>query len=467
MTCKKDKIIQQVLDGFQYNKGKGSFYCYPTSIAPEIVYNVIKQFSNKNKDDEILIVVESYNIRQLILSYLITQYCNNENGYKYRIISQDYIKPKYHYDYKLIITVGINDNITVIKKLYEDTKFMLCILTKNIMKPCFINEVRNILPNIGTVDLIKQVEIANVYTPVEERRIGIKLTDDDLKNYNKATEYINTSLSIFGDLSTIEKCKIGDIKNNISATEFRYNIAINNGWSETLDTSIPIFKQIDDVYNPNVLLNRACDFYNMAYNRRLLVSENTNKLKVILDICNENKDKKILIVSKRGEFAAAITKYINTNSDIKCGDYHDCIDNAIAYDECGNIICVKSGVNKGKPRIVGAQYQSTQNEAKFSLNNSQSINVLSIKNSSNNKLKIACDIVIFTTPLCDDIFDFKIRFNNVKINTIPNIIYKIYSANTIECEKMNKSKRNELIKVIDETENNFINIDENSGEIIL
>lgn len=222
-------------------------------------------------------------------------------------------------------------------------------------------------------------------------------------------------------------------------------------------------KQIDDIYNPNILFERACTFYTIAKQRRDLVSDNSAKLEAIKDICLANLGKQILIISKRGEYAAKVTKYLNEFPDIKCGDYHDCIDDAIAVDDMGVPILVKSGANKGKPRVVGSQAQSTANERLF---NNKAINVLSIKSASNPKLKIATDVVIFTSPLCDNIIDVKTRFTNVAFNGMPTKTYRVYCAGTVESDKMNKEKEVSIIKVINDTEN-FVGYDENSGDIIL
>ena len=42
----KEKVIQQVLDGFQRLKGRASFYCFTKEIIPDIVFNVILLFRN-------------------------------------------------------------------------------------------------------------------------------------------------------------------------------------------------------------------------------------------------------------------------------------------------------------------------------------------------------------------------------------------------------------------------------------
>lgn len=463
MLTSKDKFIKQVTDGFQNLKGKASVYCFTTSVIPELVYNIIVPFSKKHPNQQIFIGVDTYETRKSIMDFLRSKDITKDNGYNIRILSVTYINIKYSYSYKLILTIGINDNFDVIKHLNNNANFMLSILTKNIMDNNFITNVRSILPSIDTINIDNSVKSDSIYSPVEEHRHGVELSDDDRKLYDKYTDYITTSISIFGELSNIEKCKKGDVALGISAADFRNSIACENGWSENLDTNVDFMKQIDDIYNPNILFERACTFYTIAKQRRDLVCDNEAKLEVIRNICLDNKDKKILIISKRGEYAAKVTKYLNECLDLSCGDYHDCIEDIIAVDEMGIPILVKSGVNKGKPRVIGSQAQSSLNEKRF---NAGLLNILSIKSASNVKLKIACDIVIFTSPLCDSIIDVRTRFTNVSFNNVPTIIYRIYCNSTIENDKLNREKECSTIKVINDTEN-FIGYDENSGDIIL
>lgn len=455
-----DKFIKEVKTGFQNNKGKGSVYCFSKSIIPKLVCEIISGVKAKNPDRTVYIVTEDYATRQEILSY---KYLEN-----IKILSKAYINTNYVYKYDLIIIVGVNDSPEIISHLNKHSKFTLAILTKNIMNNRFIAAVRSILPNITTTVSDAAIKSDTIYSPVEETRIGVDMTDDDIELYKKYTDYINNCVAVFGDLHNIEKCKNGDPILNISSSEFRYMLAKENGWSEDLDTSIDFHKQIDDIYNPNTLFEKACNFYTIARQRRDLVSDNKAKLAEIYKICCENSDKKILIISKRGEFASIITKYINSNrftdQDPKCGDYHDCIEDAIATDKEGNVILVKSGVNKGKPRIVKAQAISTSNLEDFNSNN---INVLSVKNSSNNKLKTACDLVILTTPYCDNIIDIKNRFTEVVFNGVPTKVFKVYCNNTIEYNKMMTEQISPLIKIINKNEENFVQYDENSGDIIL
>lgn len=458
----KEKLINTVLDGFQQNKGKASCYCFNTDVVPELVFNVVFRFLNKNMNRTVLIVVDNYNTRCLIKNALESNGITESNGYRYKIYSKDFVNLDRIYLYNLVITVAINDDFNVICHLAKQSKFTLAIITNNNMNTTFINGVRNILPTISTKDLDKAIRYEDISSPVEETRVGISLSDEDREDYDKCTKIITEDITIFGSIDNIEKCKVGDAKLNISSAEFRLMLAKENGWNENLDTRNEFQAKVDAIYNPNVLIEKALTFYNITKKRRDMCSDNEAKLSEILNIVNENKDKRILIISKRGEFAYKISQYLTENG-IRCGNYHDCCEDEIAKDSFGNVILVRSGVNKGQPKIIKSQAISSRDMQFF---NNGSINVLSIKNSSNTGLKLTCDIVIITSSQCEDIYTLKTRFNNIRIATIPNKVYRLYCTQTIEEDKIRKEKINPNIMVIEKS-NDTIKYDENSGDIIL
>ena len=463
MKSNFNTYINEVLEGFRNNRGKASVYCYPPIDPSELVYNVIKHFYTKSPGEVVFIVVDGYKTRTDVIACINKHSKEDDIVYNIKVLSEDYIKVKYKYDYKLIITVGVNNNLEVITHMVNSSKFTLSVLTKNIMDVNYIMAIRDILPPINVVMSDQAAKADRMNSPVEEYRIPIVLNDEAKALYDKCTDYISTSISIFGDLYNIEKCKYGDTKLNISGSEFRDTVARNNGWSPELNTDIDFHKRIDDMYNPNVLFDRANTFYAITKQRKDILTDCFDKLVSILNICLDNPDKKILIVSKRGEYAALITKFINQNSELKCLDYHDCIDDCIAIHPNGEPILVKSGVNKGKPKVIGSGAISTSNLTTF---NQQDGNVLSIKNSSNVKLKTAIDLIIFTTPYCNEIIDFKARFTDIDFKTVPNTIYKLYCIGTIEEKHLTKQLETPMIKVIQD-ETNFIEYDENNGDIIL
>ena len=458
----EDKYITEVKNGFQQLKGKGSLYCFNKDIIPKLVCDIVGTFKAKRNFSEIMIAVDKYETRSILRKHIDEKF-NEDKDFLYTCLSEQYINPAYKCKYDLTILVGVNSNYRVIEHLFKNSSFTICILTENIMDNVFITKVRNILPNISTITNINNLqEKANIYSPVEEHRIGVYFDSEDKEEYDKQTDYINTSIRIFGELSNIEKCKNGDPTLNISAASFREQLARENGWSEELDTSIEFHKQIDDIYNPNTLYERACTFYTITKKRRDFVSDSNSKLEAILKICKDNPNKQILIISKRGEFAAKVTKYLMVNN-VRCGDFHDNIEDTILRDEYGVPLLIKSGKHKGEPKIIKSQAISSLNLRAF---NDKVLNVLSIKNSSNNGLKTACDIVIITSPLCDDIIEIKKRFNKIAFNGIPTSLFMIYCKNTIESETLKKRQKTPLINVIEEEEN-FIGYDENYGAVVL
>lgn len=454
---KKLEYINKVLTNFQTFKGKAKVYCFKPNKYEELVYNVVKQFANKNKDSQILIVVDNYNTRIKIKEYINSI---DDIDYNIKILSSDYINEKYKYNYKLAITVNINSNYKVINKLCNECTFILCIFNE-ITKNDFNNNVDNRINKI-VVDIPANTAVNDCFSlPVEEEHIPIELSDADKELYTKYTNYINESMTIFGNLDNITKCRNGDIEHNISASQFRYMLAKENGWDEKLDMSIGFNAMIDEVYNPNVLLEKANNIYNISNLRRNLISDNLNKLDVILDIVKNNIGKKILIISKRGEFATIIANTLNENN-ISCGEYHNDIPSRYIKNGSGEYITYKSGANKGKLKLFGAKAISSLFMNTF---NEGDISILSIKESSSSELKIAVDLIIQTTPLYIDSIDIIRRFNNIEFNNIVKV-FKLFCTNTIEHTKITKQKNYPNVKII-ANDKEIVSYDENNGDIIL
>lgn len=454
-----EKYITEIMDSFRKVKGRGSCYClYPLNPYFLIAQCIISYFEKHDDEKTVLVVVDSYNARKGI-DEAISQL--SDKKYNFKVISYTYIKMQYHYVYDFIILCNVENNYNLINKLYNESKFTLCIFTKNITDNEFIINVRKILPNLECTVNPSDARADNIYSPVEEYLMGVSLTDEDFDKYKEYSDFIAQSMKIFNDFSTLDKCRVGIPALNVSSIEFRYQIALQNGWREDLDTTIPVIKSIDDVYNPNALYDRACVTYNIINERKTLLLNNKNKLDKILEICNKYPDKRILIVSKQGQFAADITNYLNEHN-ISCVDYHDTIEDTIVSNEYGETILYKSGANKGKPRIFKAQAVSSINELMF---NKKFINCISIKYSSNDKLNIPIDIVIITDSLNGNIIDIKSRFSYIKFKTNPTIVYRLFNYDTVEEKELNHYVPDNNITVIKEEKK--VTYDEKNGNIIL
>lgn len=455
-----DQIITTVLNKFQEQKGHGSMYCFSKSVIPSIINAVISRILAKRSNAPCLILVPDLSTRTHILKSLKELgLINDESNIK--CLTADFVKNGHRFYFTIVITVGINDDFNLISKCVETCKFVLSIFTENIMDNCFINAIREILPSIDINKLDNEISRNSIYSPVEEHRVKVGLNQEDKEKYDKCTDYINTTISILHDLDTIQKARLGDPSKGLSANDVRYNIAVENGWRYDLDMNVQFMKAIDDLYSPTAIEERAHNFYNVSRERRDIIVSNKEKLHKILNICKKNNDKKIIIMSKQDEFAAMITKYLNDNG-LRCGDYHDHIEDSIAIEN-GNIILIKSGPDKGKPKIMKAKAQSTLNAKKFKTGE---INILSMKCAADPKITIDCDIVIFTSPMCGNIIDMKQRFSKIAFNETPTITYVLYTDNTVEMDKF--AKDDKMITVIEDEPvmDDFVFYN-NSNEIIV
>lgn len=466
-----ERVIKEVKDGFQRNKGKGSIFLpQPVNIYP-LIFSVIVTIRNKTPDCKILITTDTFQQRNNVIeSFNVIEDEAVRKYYidKLTVLTKDFTKSQYYKDneYHLAIILGLNhiNDINKIIDIERASKFTLCILTENIMDTQFTTKLREILPDIVTNISVVEARKAIVYSPVEEIRCPIYLSDKDSAKYEEYSNYIKDSMSIFGDIQTVNKCREGDIANKISAMDVRLQLAKANGWSYDLDTTVEFMKNIDDLYNPNAILERAEVIYNTIRSRRDLLLNNDAKLEEIKNIL-ENEidvDQNVIIVSKTGEFARRITEYLNSYfGDSYCADYHNCIPEGYVTDENGEIIKYKTGKQKGQPRIYKAQAISTLNLKYF---NDGYIKVLSIKNSSSASLKTASSTVILTSSLTDDIIKLRNRFVDIDFGERTRV-YRLYCKNTIEETELLNEMPNSMVTIKEKEKE--VSFDETSGEIII
>ena len=469
-----EKLIKNIQDGFQKNKGKGSVYVYPPANPLIVAYSILVSLKNKRADSRILIILDTFNRRQEFMD-LLNHALPDRNNYDYYInntviLTKNFANSKYSHTYNeyiAVITVGINEDANYILAFENVSKFTLCILTENKMDNNFINTIRTKLPDINTnVNSINLTQ-DRLTSPVEEMQYAITLSDKDREFYTKCDNYIKDAMTIFGDIDTINKCRIGDSSKNLSAMDVRLAIANANGWSSNLDTSSEFNAQIDSVYNPNAIAEKAELVYKIIHDRRNICFDCESKIDTIKSIVHEeiNKGHKVLIISKHGEFASAIAKHLNEGLDKEiCGEYHDSVEERYLTNENSEVIkyTTKSSPNYGKPKVFKAKAISSLYMNSF---NSGNINVLSIKNSSNMSLEIAVDSVILTSPLLDSISEIKARFTKVDFAT-PTIVYMLYCKSTIEEISLSTRKLPFFISVKTADEFN-IKIDEENGDICL
>lgn len=459
-----NKINNLLQEGFLTNRGKGSVLAYSPIHIGNLLLGTIGRLILKRPEEKLLIVVGDYKYKQDILNSIRNKLDLQDATYienHLQFLSQSYAFTKL-YLYTVNILIGIDD-VSFIQKSYQESKFTLCVITNSSLRINKLTSIQSILPNINIGIGDNELQSAKVNTPVNEYRHPIYLTEEDKVQYNKYSSFIKDSMTVFGYFSTVELCRNGDSSSGLSAMTICTELAKQNGWSPELDMSIEFNVQIDRVYNPNAIHERAQLIYNISRERKNFVCNYNPKINEIINIVKANPNRRIVIVNKSGEFANEISNALN-NIQIPCGLYHNEIPASYMPDENGNNITYKSGVNKGKPKLFKTDALSKYWMQLYIYGN---INVLSIKGTSNIDLEIPIDLIIFTTTLIDDIFKFKARFRKCSYVGDITEIHRIYCADTIEENAIYNERPTNLITVCkcDNLEN--ISIDEITGEINL
>jgi len=451
-----NQIFDDAVEEWKNNHGVGTCLI-PFPLNDKImIYNLLTKMYNKNPQCKVLIVTNTFKDRMDIIDFITNQDEENDKEFK-QLISDKTLKifsynlaKDYNQLLDLIIIYNPDEITNCIYGLFRKAHFKLVIFNKLLSDYSQLETLYKHCPLLSAFKQ-KEVEAIRLSTPVEEEWIKIEIPADsqDYKDYLKYTEYIQTSINIFGSFSCMQQARLGNASLNISSSSICMQIATDNGWNPSLDMTIEYNRNIDELYNPNSLRDRASRTYEMIRNRSILVSDYEPKLEKVLELINKHKDEKILVINKRGEFANKVTEYINNMSEtIICANYHDKVEDIPAVDINGHAIYIKSGKSKGERKMMGCQAQKSLNEQLFNLGK---INVLSLSNSPDKKLTVDVDVIIITSPLCEDIENYMYRLSNVVYKDKIKL-YSIFCKNTIEESKLFNKSMSETHTIVNKCE---------------
>lgn len=454
-----DEIFQNAVESWKNNKGVGTMLC-PAPLNDKIpILLILERIYNKSPTCTVTIIVNHFNDRLDLIDFLTTQ-DDEENNKEFKSLLEKRTLQILTYSFfsnnnKRTPTLGIVYNplsfTYAIQQWIKYCKFKLVVLNKILE-----DQDERILLNqlVPTLDEFKQAEIDELRTnrPVEEMVVGVDIPVDT-EEYQLIVYYTNeitTTLNIFGNFENIDKARRGDSQLNISAADYCNRLAYDNGWNEHLDMSIEYNRLVDDTYNPNVLNEKANKIFEFIRLRNDILSSYEGKLEQIYKICKENEDKKILIINKKGEFASKVTEYLNDMFGYEiCGGYHNKLKNIISKNADGSIVYVKSGVNKGKPKEIGYQAQMTLNQSKF---NNNLLKILSTANAPDKKLNINVDIIIITSPMCEDIESYLYRLSRINYTEHTIKLYTIFCRDTSEEKQLSRKNGSKNHVIVNKNE---------------
>lgn len=470
-----DELFEEATLNWRDNRGVGTAFVPAPLNDKVLVYKVLSKMYARSPTMTTVIVVNEFGERNQIIEFL-THQDDKENDAEFKKLINDkliriftaefLIKGNWNSAATLCIWYKPQEytkNLGVV--LYADRcRFRLVVLSKLFTKADEMHQLYKLAP---LLDCFKQSELdaLRVSTPVEDMWIDVTIPEDSepWKLYQHYSKYLETTLNIFGSFDKINEARIGNAALNISSTEICNQIASDNGWNDHLDMNYEYNRAIDDMYNPNALKERASKMYDYIRSRGNLVADYERKLEKILELVRTHSGEKILIINKRGEFANKVTEYLNNNSESDiCGNCHNKVDDIEAVDRYGNPIFIKSGKEKGKRKIMGWKAQMTLNQDKY---NDNQIQCLSLANSPDKSLCVYVDVVIITSPLCEDIEAYLYRLSNVRFNPEKIKLFSIFCKNTIEQQRLINKDRKYSHEVVNKNE--FTNTFEKNIDFVI
>lgn len=460
-----EQMFKNAMLHWRDNKGIGTALIPKPLDDKAMILGLLQLMYVRSPTLKTVIFTNTFYERQELIEYLTNQEDkdNNEeftkllNNKNLKILTIDFvIRQISRYDCDFCVIYHPDKAYETMLNYLRYTKFKLIILNKLFEDNNDALEYYKLCP---LLDDFKSYEISELHlsTPVEETQIGvdIPITSNAYELLNKYNEYISASMAIFGSFDIMQQARSGNPTLNISANQICATIAQENGWNENLDMSIEFNIEIDKLYNPMALKERASQTYEIIRNRSQLLSDYDDKLEKILDIVKENPTKKILIISKRGEFASHITEYLNCLSIAPiCGNYHDKVDDIPAVDEYDLPVYYKSGLKRGQRKMLGYQAQKTRNVNLF---NNDELQILSTNNAPDKNLNINVDIIIITSPQCESIKSYMYRMDKLCYPNNSIKLYTLFCKNTMEeklLETKERAKNHTIINKCEKTLNN-------------
>ena len=439
-----NKFFEEAITEWNNNKAKGSVIIPPPYNDKCMVLAALHRIYGKSINFKVAIIVEDFKSRSALIHFIAhNDFDDDRDKFKefienktIRILTSDFIENKrFSYLCDVCIIYNVLHIGEFVAKILENSNFNLSVYSSVLTDPLSSARLYRYSPPLNA---FKQAELdaARVNPPVEEMVVSLVMEEGSKEDklYKYYTEFIETSLIIFGDFDTLEYARKGNPTTNESCTEICNRIAEFNGWSRNLDMSSEYNIKVDELYNPNSLAERAEETYRKIRDRKILVAEYSPKIDKAIEIINKHPNEKILIINKTSTFAELLTAYVNNNSETNiAGGYHDGMKPIPKLDGYGRQEVYRSGLRKGVPIELKAKAQCTANEKAF---NAGEINVLVTANAPNPKLSIDVDVVIITSPLCNTIKDYIYRLNNVKFNNEKLKLYTLYILGTIEERKI-------------------------------
>lgn len=237
------------------------------------------------------------------------------------------------------------------------------------------DEINKYCPVIDSIS--EEVAIQNNWTSnFVEYNIPLQLRDNDKQEYINLSIPIAKTLKQFrgtaklfqispgefifkSDYDVITACYSGKAYKGkfINSQAIREVLAESMGWSKELDLDKERDREIDNLWNPNILYDLANTFNNSIRSRSEIINNNPVKLAAVIQIFKHSPITTICF-NESTDFADQIVRAINyefKGREIAVA-YHTNIQSKFLIDpKTGSYYTYSTGANAGRPKLFGKQ----------------------------------------------------------------------------------------------------------------
>lgn len=460
----KDERQDIAINNWRNAAGKGGFM-FPTGFGKTTTgVKIINRMVNKNPALTVLVVVPSDDLR----TAWSTKLTELNVLHKVITIHEQQRNPIIH-EISLLILDEVSsfysdDRQNIWNGTWVKAQFTLWLDATPKTNPEIFKKLTAVYPVVDVITL-EEAEQNNWISPVTIYNVEVLLTDAEKYEYDTYSEVIAKYLSKFdNNLERAMKCLSGVFQDGQKFSAFQCCTAwaIKMGWqkeypaiisNKPADMSIDVwkrYKDIDDNWNPSMVLAYAKEAMKYITLRKKIVYKATNKIQAVLNYVIKHETESIIIFGKDNTFADIITKTINDyyNKTV-AASYHSTLqaiplrsylgNPSIAQDE-GELITIKSGANKGLPKYFGA---SIQKQIALNELNTGRLRILVTADSLNKGVDAPIVSVGITTAVVKTagIFTQRRGRTNRYVEDKQAIMYCLFCKDTIEKNTLKQAQK--------------------------
>lgn len=197
-----------------------------------------------------------------------------------------------------------DEGLTIINKYKINYKYFLGLTASDDDKNFF--KITMLFPIIDKVTEEEARELGFVSDFIEYN-LGIVLTKLEREDYERYSSIIEGLFHKFNkDINLVQNCLNGGKdkhKEYFSGLHWATAVAMKNGWSRHLDFNNLTHREIDDNWNPNVIINNARRVMKAIRERKQLLYTASNKYTTTLALLHKVDNVKTIIFSESTDFA--------------------------------------------------------------------------------------------------------------------------------------------------------------------